>query len=249
MLSLLLLAGVLIIRKSKSVVLFHKHSLMMLVLVALSLLGSWYFQNIRNNSGQLDVMRLISSESVIDQLNGVGKFLVPADSPDMEADYFRKTPFGLLYDATSQLAENNIAISGGVVWNSIQVIVPRMFFDSKPDEMTDEIIAGELRIPFNPLTDDLSSSVLAIGIADFGWIGIPLAALISYFSISLLEWLVVREGYRVLSIPFIGAWFSVVFGAETSLVQILASIRDAASVFVVLWLIGMFWRHRRIMPR
>ena len=249
MLSLLLLAALLIIRKSNAFLLFHKRSLKVIALVALSLIGSWYFQNIRNNSWNVEVVQLISSDSVIEQLQGVGKFLVPTESPEVEADYFRKTPFGLLYDAMSRLVENNVTISGGVVWNSIQVIIPRIIFKSKPDEMTDELIASELRIPFDPLTEDLSSSVLAIGIADFGWIGIPLAAIISYMSISFLEWLVVLQGYRILSIPFLGAWFSIVFGVETSLFQVLATIRDAVTGFMVLWVIGMFWRYRWVVSR
>jgi hypothetical protein len=249
MLSLLLLAALLIIRKSNAFLLLHRDALKVIALVGLSLIGSWYFQNIRNNSGDPEVAQLISSDSVIEQFQGVGKFLVPTGSPEVEAEYFRKTPFGLLYDAMSQLVENNIAISGGVVWNSIQVIIPRIVFRSKPDEMTDELIASELRIPFDSLKDDLSSSVLAIGIADFGWIGIPMAAIISYMSISLLEWLVVRQRYRILSIPFLGAWFSIVFGVETSLVQVLATIRDAATGFIVLWVIGMSWRYMRVASR
>ena len=249
MLSLLLLAALFIIRKSNAFFLFHKHSLKVVALVAFSLIGSWYFQNIRNNFGNLEVAQLISSDSVIEQFQGVGKFLVPTESPEMVTVYFRKTPFDLLYDAMSQLVENNVTISGGVVWNSVQVVIPRIIYKSKPDEMTDELIASELRIPFDPLTQDLSSSVLAIGIADFGWIGIPLAAIISYMSISFLEWLVVRQGCRILSIPFFGAWFSIVFGVETSLFQVLATIRDAATLFVVLWVIGMFWRYIWVAPR
>ncbi|MFQ5644133.1 MAG: hypothetical protein ACE5FQ_10625, partial [Thiogranum sp.] len=249
MLSLLLLAALLIIRKSSAFLILHKQFLKVILLVVLSFIGSWYFQNIRNNSGSFEVAQLISSDSVIEQLQGVGKFLIPAESPEVEADYFRKTPFGLLYDAMSRLVENNLTASGRVVWNSIQVVMPRIIFKSKPDEMTDELIASELRIPFDPLADDLSSSVLAIGIVDFGWIGIPMAAIISYISISLLEWLVVRQGYRILSIPFLGAWFSIVFGVETSLVQVLATIRDAVTAFMVLWIIGMFLRYRWVVPR
>jgi hypothetical protein len=241
MLSLLLLFAVLIIRKSN---LLHKYFLKVLVLVALSLLGSWYFQNIRNNAGSFEVVNLVSSESVIDQLKGIGKFLAPTESPDVVTDYFRSTPFDLVSQAMSQLLENRISVSGDIAWNSIQVIVPRIFFETKPDEMTDDLIASELGIPFNPLTDDLPASVLAITIADFGWSGIPLAAIISFLSIALIEWLVVRQGYRILSIPFFGAWFSIVFGVETSLVQVFAIIRDAVTVFMVLWVIYTFWRYR-----
>ena len=163
--------------------------------------------------------------------------------------YFRSTPFDLVSEAISQLLENRISISGDIAWNSIQVIVPRIFFETKPDEMTDDLIASKLGIPFNPLTDDLPASVLAITIADFGWSGIPLAAIISFLSIALIEWLVTRQGYRILSIPFFGAWFSIVFGVETSLVQVFAIIRDALTVFMILWVICTFWRYRWVGQR
>jgi len=63
-------------------------------------------------------------------------------------------------------------------------------YGSKPDEMTDELLASKLRIPFDLLTDDLSSSILAIVIA--------------CMSIAFLEWLVLRQGYGILCVPFWG---------------------------------------------
>lgn len=249
LLSLLLLAAVLIVRKFNLLRLLRRHFLSVLLLIALPLLGSWYFQHIRNNLADKEVVYLVTSNSVVDQLKGVGNFLVPTESSDLAAEYFRSTPFGLLSDGMQGLLENRIIISGEIVWNSIQVTIPRIVFETKPDEMTDELIAREFGIPFNPLTDDLSSSVLAIGIADFGWIGIPLAAVFMFLTISLVERLAVRQGYRILSIPFLGAWFIIIFGVEASLVQELATIRDAVTEFVVLWVIGIFWQYRRVSAR
>ena len=182
-------------------------------------------------------------------MEGVGKFLIPVDSPEAEVTFFRGTTFSLIYDSTTQLLEDRISFSGNLVWHSIQVIVPRIFYEDKPDEMTDELIAKQLRISFDPGIDDLSTSVLAIGIADFGWVGIPFSACIVYLTISLFEYVLVQRRGGALSIPFLGAWFVIIFGVETSLVGFLGFIRDAAIAFIMLWIVdkGISWRRGRWM--
>lgn len=203
--------------------------------VVLSIFLSSYFQAIRQNASNPEIAFLLTEPALEKKLEGAGRFLVPNFDAESDLNMFRGTPFDLIYDAVNGILDGKIQVTGDVTVHSLLVSIPSAIFPSKPVDETDLLISQMVGIPFT----DLSTSILGIYLVDFGWLGLPISICFSLIIIQLLFWYSSRFSKSILSLPFVGGWFYVVFGVETSLVGVLATLRDSFLCFGLLWFLRL----------
>lgn len=201
-----------------------------------------YYQAIRGNFTDPDVADLILSGSPTEKFKGIVKYAVPQTDASVQesAALLRSGPFDLVYT----LIAHGRSTNGELLLLSIQTVVPRVFVADKPNiDVDDEIVNRLGNVPeWNSLGPDLPTSVPAIFVADFGYVGVVLAAALMAGALTLLTLGIPRfKHHPLVLLGALAVWFQVAGNVEGELVPVLAGFRDlvllAVIVFPLDWVI------------
>lgn len=212
--------------------------------VFLAVISVWtfaiYYQKIRVNFDDPEIAGLILSGSPREQFVGAMRYAIPQAEPPAgeSAAMLRLGPFDLIYG----LVETDQTLWGDLLWLSIQTVVPRLVMPNKPDVNVDEMIADRLGVvpPGDYLVPDLSTSVLAVFIADFGYGGVILAAGLMAVALVLLTRVIPRAKHHPLVLlGVLAMWFQQAANVEGDIVAVLAGLRDV--LLLVLIVLPLDW--------
>lgn len=213
-------------------------ALVMVAVLAVSL----YYQSVRNNIYQADIASRLTSKETSTVLKGVGMTLVPPVlMPNLSSGVIaevgragfinRDGPLRLTYRIIKARLEGQPGTGGDITRLSFIGIVPRAIAgNSKLYVNADDVIASEMHIvPEGPyLVPDLTTSLPAIFVADFGGLGVlmaPLAMALGFLSLYVIARMRVAQGAPWL-LFWLGSLTLFVGSVETDLGGILATIRN-----------------------
>jgi hypothetical protein len=227
----------------------------------LCLLLAGYYQQIRNNADLRDVQVRLAAEDLWTRLDGLRMLLTPGKAAELrggETPEFinRSGPFDLLVALVDGRLRLGRSTDGEITAYSFEMVMPRVFYPDKPQYDTDDIIANHFNVtPANLFwasgqffqTVDYSTSVLAVLFADFGWIGIFLAAGVTALAMRLVTRIfVLMPRNPIIALGALGAMFDLVSLMEGTLVTLLSLIR-ALTIFIVLGsVVELLWFRPRV---
>jgi hypothetical protein len=224
-----------------------------LACVAAIVLGaSAYYQSVRQNFVRPSIAEKLVSENTIEIIQGAGLALLPnLDRSEAliaePASQLREGAFELVYDIVTLLENGHPGTKGEIAAVSMDTIVPRAITgEGKIVVNADEVISDRMGITPKGefLVLDLTTSVLAICLADFGTLGLVLAPMIVLFGFAVM--FATLRVQPMSSGPWLLLWCATLLhmaaGAEADLVSILAYIRN---VFIIIpTAIFVWWCYR-----
>lgn len=195
-----------------------------------------YYQAIRGNIADQEVVDLLLSGSPMDKVEGILRYSVPQtdESVQESTPLIRSGPFDLVY----RLIVNGRSTNGELLMLSIETVVPRVFVADKPDINVDDIIADRLGIvpEWDYLAPDLPTSILSIFLADIGFVGVVVAAALMAGALALLTLLIPRlTRHPLVLLGALAVWFQVAGNVEGELVPVLAGLRDLLLLAVIMF--------------
>jgi len=208
--------------------------------VLLAMIGvvsfAMYYQAIRGNIADQEVVDLLISGSPMEKVEGILRYAVPQTygSVQESTPLIRSGPFDLVY----RLIVNGRSTNGELLQLSTQTVVPRVFVEDKPDIDVDDVIADRLGIvpEWDYLAPDLPTSVLSIFFADLGYVGVVVAAVLMAGTLSLLALGIPRfRRHPLVLLATLAVWFQVAGNVEGELVPVLAGLRDLLLLVIIVF--------------
>ncbi|HWQ46585.1 MAG TPA: hypothetical protein VN376_06945, partial [Longilinea sp.] len=217
---------------------------------------TFYYQAIRTNLYQPEVRELVRTGDPIQVFQGIVQALRPLPSSEripFQASYFRTGPFDILYTVIETRGNGNTGTHGLITLQSFLQIIPRVLLgDLKNDYTADNIMAAQMGIcSYDCSNSDIATSLSSTMIADFGFAGLILPPVIVLFSLLLFSHLPKQTSIfnSILTLFWIHAAFEITGNVEGALVDVLASLRNAALIFLVLFPLDFIWTHFLKHPR
>jgi len=213
-----------------------------LVAVIFLLGAAGYYQSIRNNFFQPDIGEQLLSGDPLTFAQGVAQAMVPVPSSERvsaPSKYFREGPLSIVYEVIQKRGDGNPGTGGAITVNAFKSVIPRIIVgESKQDINADDFLNGQMGIaPAGPyLRSDVATSLLAIFLADFGYLGVLLAPMVMLFSLTMFAY-IPRKGLLaspLLILYFFSALMNLSANVEGSLVPILSTFRDAMILMLAL---------------
>jgi len=202
---------------------------------------SVYYQQVRYN----DISDLLSADHPIEVIAGVWKFASTFDQGTSQEDvqFLRSGSLDFFAKVVEVALINGKSTGGEATAFSLALAVPKALYPGeKPIGDVDQILESHLQIyPDRPVLNvDYSTSLPAIGVADFGPVGVVPAAL-------LLGLLFVAAGQAMRSFAFgpyarivgLGLMIQLIGSQEVSLTGVLSAARDAC-LALLLVMIGSY---------
>jgi hypothetical protein len=214
---------------------------------------SVYYQSVRQNFLQPDIAVKLTSENSMEIVQGAGLALLPSLERDdvravEPASQLREGAFELVYDIVTLLENGHAGTRGEITGVSIDALIPRAVAgEGKIVVNADDVISDHMGITPKGefLVLDLTTSVLAICLADFGLLGVALAPMIVLFGFAAM--FATLRLQTMSSPPWLLLWCATLLhmaaGAEADLLSILSSLRD---VFIVIPLAILVWSCSRL---
>lgn len=213
------------------------------LLTSIILLGAAsYYQTIRNNFFQPDIADKLLSHNPLTFVKGLAQAMIPVPESERinsHAAFFREGPWDIVYDVIQRRGDGNPGTNGAITANAFASVVPRIIAGKgKKDVNADDFLENKMSIaPTGPyLAPDLATSLLAILMADFGYIGVLIAPAVMLFALTLFSYIPQRGilATPLLILFFFSALLNLSANVEGSLVPILSTFRDAAILILAL---------------
>ena len=209
-----------------------------------------YYQNIRNNFSQPEIANKLLSGDIFSFVQGVAQGMLPISKDERvreETTLLRAGPLEIIYRVIQSRNDEGLGTDGKITANAFRMIMPRVIAgQDKEDINADEYLEQEMSItPDGPyIFPDVSTSLLAIFIADFGFWGIFIAPVLMLGSIAFFS-NIPRRGlfsHPLMILFYFFALFNLAANVEGSLVSVLSIFRSAmilALVIPTLSLVGL----------
>lgn len=210
-----------------------KLSKLVLVGLFIAIMFGMYFQTVRFNILQPEIATSLVSGDLPEMAKGALLVLIPDSDSDVETEQrplLRTGPFELIYDVLLTQVETGSTTHGHITTSSLEMIVPYVIAGpEKTSVNVDQILVDELGIiPSGGFENpDLSGSVLAVFLADYGLIGAiiaPMATMVALLITSLmLRW---ARTNTLLTVLVFSILFQIAGNVEGDLLTLLTSLRD-----------------------
>jgi len=194
-----------------------------------------YYQSIRNNFFQPEIANKLLSGNLVTFASGIGQGMVPISKRERvskDAKMFRSGPLEAIYLVIERRNEESLGTGGDITANALRMITPRIITaKNKEDINADDFLEKDMSItPAGPyLVSDVATSLIAIFMADFGFIGVLIAPMVMAFSFVVFLH-VPRKGllsHPLMVLFFFSALLIIAANVEGSLVSVLVVFRDA----------------------
>lgn len=202
-----------------------------------------YYQHVRNN----DFSEILAASKPSEVIDATLKFLttINGEVEESEVHYLRSGPFDFFAKVVHASVIGGKSSNGEAISFSTALAVPKALYPgAKPVGDVDEVLLNHLEIyPAKPfLQIDYPTSVPAIGVADFGAIGVMAAGLFFSGCLVACNWML----RRTKTVPFapllmLGLFVQLVGSPEIGLTSVLSSLRDTVVV-----LLGLAGCHRLV---
>lgn len=247
LLAIFAVVGYMSLRRGEFALSWRRQWISVVALAAGIAFASAYYQVARNNVGLPEVVDKIASTSWVERASALLIILNPTSEASSAEPYvfLREGPFGLMYDVTDRVYSADRLTHGELLQLSLAKIVPRVLWSDKPESDIDEVIADRLDIsPVGPfLTIDLSTSTLAILVADFGILGLIFASILAAtVMLGLVMAMQKLRGRPSLVVLAAGYLLQNVANVEGSLVTPFSTVRDFVIFGVLLLLFEIILR-------
>lgn len=219
------------------------YQLIKLIILSAMLAGGFsvYYQLIRNNFySEQNAQRLLSGEPLA-MLAAIADSMVPSNDSNFASEeqaQLRPGPFELLGTLSDRLLDGRRTSEGEITLRSAQTVIPRLLMTrDKESFSTDIFISAAFDVePEGPyLEPDLPMSLAAIFLADFGFLGVPIAPIIMLLAIGLMSYTLKRLGAMSAAyvIVILGAMFQMIGIVEGELIAFLAVFREFIALIVL----------------
>lgn len=218
--------------------------------VGIVLMGvAGYYQVIRNNFTQPDISDKLLSSNPLTFAEGVGLAMLPVPSSERvskPAKFLREGPLDIVYDVIQRRGYGNPGTDGEITANAFTTVIPRIIVGKEKKVINaDAFLANKMHItPSGPyLVSDVATSLLAIFIADFGYLGALLAPMLILLSLTIFA-RIPQKGllaFPPLILFFFSALLHLSANVEGSLVPVLSTFRDAAILILILLPVSLLY--------
>ncbi len=232
------------------------------LVVGIILIGAAsYYQVIRNNFSRPDIAYKLLSSNPLTFAEGVEQamILIPAsERATQPAKFFREGPLDIVYDVIQRRGDGNPGTGGAITVNAFKSVIPRIIVGKgKKNINADEFLAKKMSIASGPyMVSDVATSLLAIFIADFGYLGVLIAPMVMIFTLTVFSHIPQKGVFAspLLILFFFSALLNLSANVEGSFVPILSTFRDAMILMLVLISLsllrtGIFRRAPRRKPK
>jgi len=212
-----------------------------------------YYQNVRHN----DFTEILVADAPGELVAATVKFATTL-TPEREREdvqHLRSGPFDFLAKVVDVWVNDGRSTDGDAIGFSLAMAVPKtLYAGEKPIGDVDDVLLERLHIyPSMPfLNIDYPTSLPAIGVADFGPIGVFLLGIVLGLGFVAVGFLMQSVGGNPLAL-LIALGFSVqlIGSQEAGLTAVLSAVRDCLVALVFILPIGWFWRRisGQIRPR
>jgi len=218
-----------------------------LIVLFLIVIGiSWYYQKIRNNFFQPDIAVELKSHDPMLFVHGFAKALVPVAERHRAyraTKFLRDGPIQIIYDVIKRRADGSSGTKGKITANAFAMIVPRVIVGGKKTELNaDDFLERKMAIaPASPyLRPDVATSLLAIFIADFGFIGVLIAPAVMVIAIVAFSFFPAKGilDHPLLILFFFASIMNISANVEGNFVSILSTFRDAILLVVIIFILS-----------
>ncbi len=201
-----------------------------------------YYQSVRNNYFQPEIANKLTSGNLVTFVKGFGQGLIPLPRDKRigkDTTLFRSGPLRVIYQVIERRNDENLGTGGDISVNAFRMVIPRIILgQDKKDINADEFLENKMSItPDGPyLASDVATSLLAIFMADFGFIGIVIAPMVILFSIVFFL-KIPQKGllaHPLMTLFYFSSILNLVANVEGSLVSVLSIFRDLLVLAIVL---------------
>ena len=227
--------------------LMSRHLTALVAATSICLVLASYYQQIRVNVNAPIVKDRLASPDLFKKLEGVELLLTPdlqEDAALRNVDSINRSgPFDFLVSIAEGRYEFGKSSDGVLTLFCIGKALPRQLYPEKPDYDVDLLIAQLFSVaPQQDATigarffdnPDYSTTVLALLLGDFGWIGVPAAVLLLTMAMRLSAWAVGSSAANsIVTIGGLGVVFEITTTVEGTLVTLLSSLRTLLIVLIV----------------
>ena len=212
-------------------------SVLVILIVVFSF--SFYYQAIRSNFHDPEIMENLLTNNPLKFAAGVRKFFQPSAEISSTTKFLRDGPFNILYRVIEARGEGSSGTEGEIIKESMLGVIPRILLGQKKRFVhADELFESRMSItPKGPyLKSDIATNILAIFIADFGFLLLFVPPFIILGGLVFATFLIRN---RQLSWgPFSLFWISMMFVfasmVETDFGSVLVTLRNAMFVIMVI---------------
>lgn len=210
------------------------------LLVVLGL--STYYQSIRNNLANEAIAEDLLSGDGVRFLQGFARFLQPQLTTDGDvesAQFLRTGPLDFYLKVADTVLSKGRSSGGAATAFSLAIVVPKALYPGeKPVGDVDDVLHARFGLePSRPFVSiDYSTSIAAIGIADFGAVGVLLAAML-VGGLFRAYWLGLKYLGRwpLVCVALTSGLMQLAISQEAGLTALLSTMRDVL-LFAALYL-------------
>jgi hypothetical protein len=203
-----------------------------------------YYQNVRNN----DFTEILAAGAPGELVAATVKFattLTPERERE-EVQHLRSGPFDFFAKVVAVWVMDGRSTDGDAIGVSLAMVVPKALYPGeKPIGDVDDVLLECLHIyPSMPaLHIDYPTSLPAIGVADFGPIGVFLLGIVLGLGFVAVGFLMQSVGGNPLAVLIVlGLSVELIGSQEAGLTAILSGLRDSVVALLFILPIGWFWR-------
>ena len=225
------------LRSGGSALIWIKRHLTRLAIALAVVAGlSFYYQHIRHN----DPSEILAATGVSDLLKATANFLFSFNTILEETDtqHLRSGPFDFFARVVYASVVDSTSSQGEATTFSLALAIPRtMYPGEKPVGDVDEVLLQAFEInPQRPvLVIDYPTSLPAIGVADFGLLGVvPAAFLLGACFTAVGQALRFVKRFTLTAFPVFGCSIILICSQEGGLTAIVAAMRDAGVAICVI---------------
>jgi hypothetical protein len=224
--------------------LVRRHSARLALAAVLVATLAVYYQNVRDN----DFTEILTASEPGELVAATVKFATTLDlrQDREERQYLRSGPLDFFSKVVDVWVTEGRSTKGNATAFSFAIAVPKALYPGvKPVGDVDDILFGHLNIyPAKPfLSVDYPTSLPAIGVADFGPVGVVLAGIVlglAFVGAGYATRLFGRNSFVFL--VALGFGVQLIGSQEAGLTAILSASRDSAVALLLVLPLGWAWR-------
>lgn len=208
-----------------------------------------YYQVIRNNFTQPDISDKLLSSNPLTFAEGVGLAMIPVPASERvtrPAKFLREGPLNIVYDVIQRRGDGNPGTGGEITANAFTTVIPRIIVGKEKKVVNaDVFLQNRMNISSSGpyLVSDVATSLIAIFIADFGYLGALIAPMLILLSLTIFA-RIPQKGllsFPLLILFFFSALLHLSGNVEGSLVPVLSTFRDAAILILTLLPVSLLY--------
>ena len=215
------------------------YKLFFIGLISIFFIG--YYQTIRNNINDYDIINNIASENYVNKIQGIYDFLTTIDKIESNQINYRATVADNFYEVVKSYLTTFNTTQGSVLLDTFRWLIPGFLIDKGSLKGADAIVFEKLNIRSgNEITlssdVDYASSLMSELVADFGILGVIIAPFLMIFSI---YYALKKANYAYFkrakyeNLIYISLLVSIIGSVEYGILGIFLSLRNLISIYIL----------------